>query len=77
MAKLKSQQVNRELTSINDEYKHIKYTYLYVDESEKAKTEVKRGDLKGYHEIGKPKTSQIKSNGKVIGWTWEAVYQKN
>lgn len=77
MAKLYSQQVNRELTSINDEYKHLKYTYLYVDENEKEKVERVYGDLKGYHEIGKPKTSKIRSNGKPIGWTREQMYQKN
>lgn len=76
-SKKKSQQVNRDYRSINDEFKYVKYTYLYVDEENVEKTEKKAGDFKGYHEIGKAKTSQIKVNGKIIGWTWEQMYQKD
>ena len=75
--KKKSQQVNRDYRNINDEYKYIKYTYLYVDEDKIVKKEKNNGDFKGYHEIGKSKTSQIKIDGKIVGWTWEQMYQKD
>lgn len=75
--KKKSQQINREYRNINDEFKYIKYTYLYVDDNEKEKSTKNVGDFKGYHEIGKSKTTQIKVNGNVVGWTWEQMYQKD
>ena len=75
--KKKSQQVNREYRNINDEFKYVKYTYFYVDENEKEETIKKTGDFKGYHEIGKSKTTPIKVSGKPVGWTWEQMYQKD
>lgn len=77
VAKKKSQQINRDFRSINDEFKYVKYTYLYVDEANKEKTEKKAGDFKGYHEIGNAKTKSIKLGDKVIGWSWEQMYQKD
>ena len=75
MTAKKSQQIDRDFRSINDEFKYVKYTYLYVEESKKVEKKV--GDFKGYHEIGKAKTTPIKADGKVVGWTWEQMYQKD
>jgi hypothetical protein len=76
-AKKSSQQISRDYRNINDEFKYIKYTYLYVDENNKEPVERTKGDFKGYHEIGKSKTTPIKADGKVVGWTWEQMYQKD
>lgn len=72
-----SQQISRDYRSINDEFKYVKYTYLYVDEDKKEPIEKSKGDFKGYHEIGKSKTTPIKVNGKTVGWSWEQMYQKD
>lgn len=71
----KSQMLDRQITKISDNFVCVKYVYLYVNNKEDI--EKHKGDLKGFHPIGKAVHGNLKHDGKYIGWTWEQMYQKD
>lgn len=67
--------IDRQITKISNDFVCVKYVYLYVDNKEQV--EKKKGDLAGFHPIGKSIHKNLKHDNKYIGWSWEQMYQKD
>ena len=75
----KSVAVNVDITSIGENYKYVKYTYVYINDVD-AKRKVIRDNesLKGYHKLGKPRFSSAPfPDGSGAFWYSEYIYEKD
>lgn len=74
---MKSEQVNKIVIPMGDNYKFVQYTYRYLpDDVKKVKTERAERSSDSFTEISKTKKTIRDANGIAIGWIAEHVYKK-
>lgn len=74
---MKSEQMDKIVLPIGDNYKYVKYVYRYLAEGEeKVKKERSERSLDHFKEISRKKTPIQDSTGRYIGWIAEHLYEK-
>ena len=75
----KSKAVSVDVLPIGENFKYVKYTYVYIH-NEDAKRKIVRDNetFRGYHQIGKSKFSSVPFPDGTGGfWYAEMMYQKD
>ncbi len=74
---MKSEQVNKIVIPMGDNYKFVQYTYRYLpDGEEKAKLERAERSSDKWEQISTNKKTIKDANGVAIGWIAEHVFKK-
>ena len=74
---MKSEQVNKIVIPMGDNYKFVQYTYRYLPDNEKKVEKPKaEKSLNSFVEISRTKKVIKDANGVAIGWIAEHVYRK-
>ena len=70
--------MDRQVTELGKNYKHVKCVYRFLSEGEKKPetVKIKRTSKDHWVEIGKFKTPIKDANGKAIGWIAEHMFQR-
>ncbi len=79
LAMAKSKAVSVDIIPISENFKYVKYTYVYIHkEDAKRKITREKDAFKGYHPIGKPKFSSVQfPDGTGCFWYSEMMYEKD
>lgn len=71
----RSQQMDKTIIPIGDEYRYVKYVYRYLADNEEKVEKEKAPKVPGFVEIDKIK-KPIKEGNRYVGWVAIHLYKK-